>query len=174
MPSMLVEIPQRILSQQRCYQAYTPSRAPSTSQLHSHRRDRSRGRLTVQAVAVPSHAEDKQNVVVVGGGWAGFGAAKHLAEQGYNVTLLDAAPNPGGLSAGWRTPQGRAVEAGVKGFWYQVTQLPAACIRTALAKSLLHALMCCTYACSGAQQLLPAAVVPQHACPCMPLHADVQ
>lgn len=51
---------------------------------------------------------------------AGFGAAKHLSSQGYPVTLLDGAPNPGGLSAGWRTPQGRAVEAGVKGFWYQV------------------------------------------------------
>ncbi|GAB4822730.1 hypothetical protein N2152v2_009776 [Parachlorella kessleri] len=49
----------------------------------------------------------------------GFGAAKHLAEQGYDVTLLDAPPNPGGLSSGWRTPQGRAVEAGTKGFWYQ-------------------------------------------------------
>lgn len=51
---------------------------------------------------------------------AGFGAAKHLSSQGYSVTLLDASPNPGGLSAGWRTEQGRAVEAGVKGFWYQV------------------------------------------------------
>lgn len=51
---------------------------------------------------------------------AGFGAAKHLSEQGYSVTLIDASPNPGGLSAGWRTPQGRAMEAGIKGFWYQV------------------------------------------------------
>ena len=51
---------------------------------------------------------------------AGFVATKHLPEQGYNVTLLDASPHPGGLSAGWRTPQGRAVEAGTKGFWYQV------------------------------------------------------
>ena len=50
----------------------------------------------------------------------GFGAAKHLAGQGYDVTLLDASENPGGLSSGWRTPQGRSVEAGVKGFWYQV------------------------------------------------------
>jgi uncharacterized protein with NAD-binding domain and iron-sulfur cluster len=41
-------------------------------------------------------------VVVVGGGWAGFGAAKHLAEQGYAVTLLEAAKNPGGLSGGMR------------------------------------------------------------------------
>ena len=37
------------------------------------------------------------------------------------MTLLDASPNPGGLSAGWRTKQGRAVEAGVKGFWYQAS-----------------------------------------------------
>ena len=51
---------------------------------------------------------------------AGFGAAKHLSQQGYSVILLDVSPNPGGLSAGWRTKQGRAVEAGVKGFWYQV------------------------------------------------------
>lgn len=66
-----------------------------------------------------STAGQPKKVLVVGGGWAGFGATKHLAEQGYDVTLLDASPNPGGLSAGWRTPQGRAVEAGVKGFWYQ-------------------------------------------------------
>ena len=52
--------------------------------------------------------------------FAGFGAAKTLAEQGYAVTLVDGAENPGGLSAGWRTPKGRAVEAGIKGFWYQV------------------------------------------------------
>ena len=36
------------------------------------------------------------------------------------MTLLDGSPNPGGLSAGWRTPQGRSVEAGVKGFWYSL------------------------------------------------------
>ncbi|KAL6762516.1 hypothetical protein V8C86DRAFT_2515288 [Haematococcus lacustris] len=58
------------------------------------------------------------NVVVIGGGWAGFGAAKHLTEQGLNVTLLDAQPNPGGLSTGFRTKGGKAVEAGMKGFWY--------------------------------------------------------
>jgi len=52
--------------------------------------------------------------------FAGFGAAKHLADQGYSVTLVDGAETPGGLSAGWRTPKGRAVEAGIKGFWFQV------------------------------------------------------
>eukprot|EP00752_Nemacystus_decipiens_P011813 g10482.t1 len=73
---------------------------------------------TPEATPVPPRAK---KVVVVGGGWAGFGAAKALTEAGegaYDVTLLDANPNPGGLSAGWRTAGGRAVEAGIKGFWW--------------------------------------------------------
>ncbi|WP_218082025.1 hydroxysqualene dehydroxylase [Anthocerotibacter panamensis] len=57
-------------------------------------------------------------VVVVGAGWAGLGAAYHLARQGYDVTLLEAGPYPGGLVAGWRTAGGRSVEAGIHGFWY--------------------------------------------------------
>ncbi|HIK43257.1 MAG TPA: FAD-dependent oxidoreductase [Leptolyngbyaceae cyanobacterium M65_K2018_010] len=63
------------------------------------------------------NAEQKR-VVVVGAGWAGLGAAYHLARQGYAVTLLEAGPYPGGLVAGWQTAQGRAVEAGIHGFWY--------------------------------------------------------
>lgn len=51
----------------------------------------------------------------------GFGAAKHLSEQGYGVTLLEASPNPGGLATGWRTASGREVEAGMKGMWYEVS-----------------------------------------------------
>ncbi|GAX73691.1 hypothetical protein CEUSTIGMA_g1142.t1 [Chlamydomonas eustigma] len=73
-------------------------------------------RARVQVKAVSEH---QKNVVIVGQGWAGFGAAKHLSEQGYNVTLLEASPNPGGLASGWRTASGREVEAGMKGFWYQ-------------------------------------------------------
>lgn len=61
--------------------------------------------------------------MVVGGGWAGFGAAKHLAEQGYAVTLLEASKNPGGLSGGFRTSSGKVVEAGMKGFWYQYANI---------------------------------------------------
>lgn len=92
--------------------------AAATSWRRRHRRS------LVLAAASPiggngTNSAQPKKVLVVGGGWAGFGALKHLADQGYDVTLLDAAPNPGGLSAGWRTPQGRAVEAGVKGFWYQ-------------------------------------------------------
>ncbi|MEM6521163.1 MAG: FAD-dependent oxidoreductase [Cyanobacteria bacterium P01_C01_bin.70] len=65
--------------------------------------------------------EQKQaapRVVVVGAGWAGLGAAYHLAKQGYAVTLLEAGSYPGGLVAGWQTEKGRSVEAGIHGFWY--------------------------------------------------------
>ena len=61
-----------------------------------------------------------KRVVVVGGGWAGFGACRHLAREGFDVTLLDAQPNPGGLSAGSGAASAdRTMEAGMKGFWYQ-------------------------------------------------------
>jgi uncharacterized protein with NAD-binding domain and iron-sulfur cluster len=60
----------------------------------------------------------RKKVVVVGAGWAGLGATYHLAKQGYDVTLLEAGPYPGGLVAGWKTAGGRSVEAGIHGFWY--------------------------------------------------------
>ncbi|WP_422387043.1 hydroxysqualene dehydroxylase [Anabaena sphaerica] len=60
----------------------------------------------------------KNRVVVVGAGWAGLGATYHLAKQGYDVTLLEAGPYPGGLVAGWQTAGGKSVEAGIHGFWY--------------------------------------------------------
>ena len=62
--------------------------------------------------------QSSPSVVIVGAGWAGLGAAYHLAQQGYNVTLLEAGSYPGGLVAGWQTEQGRSVEAGIHGFWY--------------------------------------------------------
>ena len=61
---------------------------------------------------------ETQKVVVIGAGWAGLSATSHLAKQGYDVTLLEAAPYPGGLVAGWKTPGGRSVEGGIHGFWY--------------------------------------------------------
>ena len=65
-----------------------------------------------------STTETPQKIVVVGAGWAGLGATYHLAKQGYDVTLLEAGSYPGGLVAGWKTPGGKAVEAGIHGFWY--------------------------------------------------------
>ena len=38
----------------------------------------------------------EHRVVVVGAGMAGFVSALQLAQQGLDVTLLDAAPGPGG------------------------------------------------------------------------------
>ncbi|WP_019506171.1 FAD-dependent oxidoreductase [Pleurocapsa sp. PCC 7319] len=61
---------------------------------------------------------EQKKIVVIGAGWAGLGATSHLAQQGYDVTLLEAAPYPGGLVAGWKTPGGRSVEGGIHGFWY--------------------------------------------------------
>ena len=59
----------------------------------------------------------QKRVVVIGAGWAGLGATYHLAKQGYDVTLLEAGPYPGGLVAGWQTSAGKSVEAGIHGFW---------------------------------------------------------
>ena len=44
---------------------------------------------------------ESKKVIVIGAGWAGLGATSHLADLGYDVTLLEAAPYPGGLVAGW-------------------------------------------------------------------------
>jgi len=80
---------------------------------------RSRSARCARFVVSSQDGVPQKKVIVVGGGWAGFGAAKALSEQGYAVKILDAAPAPGGVSAGWRTPSGRPVEAGTKGFWYE-------------------------------------------------------
>ncbi|NET09326.1 MAG: NAD(P)-binding protein [Merismopedia sp. SIO2A8] len=71
-----------------------------------------------ETVEITSETASRPRVVVVGAGWAGLGATYHLAQQGYDVTLLEAGGQPGGLVAGWKTAQGRAVEAGIHGFWY--------------------------------------------------------
>lgn len=61
---------------------------------------------------------EQKRVIVVGAGWAGLGATYHLAQQGYDVSLLEAGPYPGGLVAGWKNSSGRSVEGGIHGFWY--------------------------------------------------------
>lgn len=38
-----------------------------------------------------------------------------LAVQGYDVTLLEAGKQPGGLVAGWKTASGKSVEVGIHG-----------------------------------------------------------
>ena len=95
---------------------------------HMHRKGHSKGiqqKLTCTRNRIIARASShdgrgqKKSVVIVGGGWAGFGAAKHLVDQDFDVTLVDASSQPGGLSAGWRDEENKPMEAGMKGFWYQ-------------------------------------------------------
>lgn len=72
--------------------------------------------------------EKRRRVIVIGGGFAGFAAAKHISSQeGVDVTLLDAQENPGGLSTAFKSAQGRTIEAGVKGFWYDYPNINKLC-----------------------------------------------
>ena len=59
---------------------------------------------------------DASHVVVVGAGWAGWGAAKALCEAGVCVTLIDGMSDPTGRTA-MRTATGKPFEAGTRGFW---------------------------------------------------------
>jgi uncharacterized protein with NAD-binding domain and iron-sulfur cluster len=69
--------------------------------------------------------DDRKNIVLIGGGWAGFATAYAIMTginrakltENVNVILLEGAPRPGGLAAGWISARGRRVEAGIHGFW---------------------------------------------------------
>ena len=58
----------------------------------------------------------QSHVVVIGAGWAGWGAAKALCETGVRVTLIDGMPDPTG-SEPVTTASGKPFEAGTRGFW---------------------------------------------------------
>ena len=58
----------------------------------------------------------QSHVVVIGAGWAGWGAAKALCESGVRVTLIDGMPDPTG-SEPVTTASGKPFEAGTRGFW---------------------------------------------------------
>ena len=68
---------------------------------------------------------DRKNVIIIGGGWAGFSTAYSIlsglqrsnVSEPVNVILLEGAPRPGGLAAGWISARGKKVEAGIHGFW---------------------------------------------------------
>ena len=64
----------------------------------------------VGSVSGPSH------VVVIGAGWAGWGAAKALCESGVRVSLIDGMEDPTG-SEPVTTASGKPFEAGTRGFW---------------------------------------------------------
>ena len=59
---------------------------------------------------------DASHVMVIGAGWAGWGAAKALCEAGVRVTLVDGISDPTGRTP-MRTASGKPFEAGTRGFW---------------------------------------------------------
>ena len=61
-------------------------------------------------------ANQTSHVVVVGAGWAGWGAAKALCEAGVRVTLIDGMADPSGCEP-ITTESGKPFEAGTRGFW---------------------------------------------------------
>ena len=71
-------------------------------------------------------ASDKaqSHVVVVGAGWAGWGAAKALCEAGVRVTLIDGMHDPTG-SQPITTASGKPFEAGTRGFWKDYPNIDA-------------------------------------------------
>ena len=74
---------------------------------------------TQQPAATQPAAAPRKRVVVVGAGWAGLATAWSLSKApNVDVTLVDAAPVPGGVVRdGFETLQGRPAEAGQHGFW---------------------------------------------------------
>jgi uncharacterized protein with NAD-binding domain and iron-sulfur cluster len=81
----------------------------------------------VRSMTVAFNEQDKDDpphFVVVGGGWAGWGAAKAFCEAGAKVTLFDALSDP-------RTPytneNGKVVEAGFRGFWMDYPNINSLC-----------------------------------------------
>ena len=66
----------------------------------------------------------QSHVVVVGAGWAGWGAAKALCEAGVRVTLIDGMPDPTG-SQPITTTSGKPFEAGTRGFWKDYPNIDA-------------------------------------------------
>ena len=70
--------------------------------------------------SMPEHSKvinsGSSHVVVIGGGWGGWGAAKALCEAGVRVTLIDGMTDPTGRTP-MRTASGKPFEAGTRGFW---------------------------------------------------------
>ncbi len=72
---------------------------------------------------------NKKKIVVVGGGWAGWGSVKTLcqcAEIDAHVILLDVQPDPTGKTP-YLSKSGKPVEAGTRGFWKDYPNINALC-----------------------------------------------
>ena len=80
--------------------------------------------------ALKKKKKKKKKIVVVGAGWAGWGAAKAVAEsETASVVLLDGVPDPTGRT-GTRATSGKPFEAGVRGFWKDYPNINHLVVRT--------------------------------------------
>lgn len=73
-------------------------------------------------LSASSSNSEVRHVVVVGGGLAGWGAAKALTDGGCRVTSVDALADPTGATPNL-SPSGKPVEAGTRGFWMDYPNL---------------------------------------------------
>jgi len=80
-----------------------------------------------------SSKSSRKSFVVVGGGWAGWGAAKALCESGIDadVTIIDTLPDPTGKTP-YLSKTGKPVEAGTRGFWKDYPNINALCAELGL------------------------------------------
>ncbi|EEF41121.1 uncharacterized protein LOC8283661 isoform X2 [Ricinus communis] len=80
----------------RRYKNGLSCKAAETQQIHVNNRDY-------------KHSNKKKKVVIVGSGWAGLGAAHHLCNQGFNVTVLEddvfGSPDDVGIQGFWNPYQ---------------------------------------------------------------------
>ena len=88
------------------------------------------------AASVTPAVARQPTAVVIGGGWAGFGAAWGLAQRGVAVTVLEASSDAvGGLAAGWKGPDGLPVELGIHGFWRSYSNCFRLCDQIGLSEN---------------------------------------
>ncbi|WP_088892991.1 FAD-dependent oxidoreductase [Leptolyngbya ohadii] len=77
-------------------------------------------------LALPQQLDQGRSVVVVGGGLAGLACAYELSQRGFQVTLLERAPQLGGKIASWTIEVGNEsfqMEHGFHGFFPQYYNL---------------------------------------------------
>jgi uncharacterized protein with NAD-binding domain and iron-sulfur cluster len=74
------------------------------------------GTKEVSSFSAAAPPATRPHVVVIGGGWGGYGAAKGLVENDCRVTLLDVQKDPTGNTP-MLTPTGKPFEPGTRGFW---------------------------------------------------------
>ncbi|MEM9535043.1 MAG: FAD-dependent oxidoreductase [Cyanobacteria bacterium P01_A01_bin.3] len=78
------------------------------------------------ALTLPSQVSDRKTVAVIGGGLAGLASAYELSQRGFEVTLLEKAPQLGGKIASWDIQVGEEsmrMEHGFHGFFPQYYNL---------------------------------------------------